>query len=44
MEIDMPSDNKRRTVVLIKGTGPKVRPPKLWGSHKPPGGKPPKKS
>ena len=38
----MASDTKGRKVVVIKGTGPKVRPPNLWDPRKPPGGKLPK--
>ena len=46
----MPSDdertdrthNRRRQGIVIKGTGPRVAPPKAWDSSKPPGGKLPR--
>ena len=40
--LKLASDAKSRKVVVIKGTGPKVRPPNLWDPSKPPGGKLPK--
>ena len=36
----MASQDRRGNVVIKKGTGPKVAPPKAEGSRKPPGGKP----
>lgn len=48
----MPSDDgrtnrtrdRRRQGIVIKGTGPRVAPPKAWDSSKPPGGNLPSKA
>ena len=38
----MATQGKRRSVIVKRGTGPRVFPPKLWDPSKPPGGRLPK--